>query len=60
VVKCGCKNGHQKDMFLKEIGLRAQNTLTVLGSIVNIIGEDIYDHLMSMRIFTLPINEMII
>ena len=22
----GCKNGHQKDMFSKEIGVRAQNT----------------------------------
>ena len=36
----GCKNGHQKDMCLKEIGLHAQNMLIVLGSIVNIIGED--------------------
>ena len=38
MVRCGSKNGHQKDMCLKEIGLRAQNMLTILGSIVNIIG----------------------
>jgi hypothetical protein len=24
VVRCGSKNGHQKNMFFKEIGLRAQ------------------------------------
>ena len=25
------KNGHQKDMYLQEIGLQAQNLLTILG-----------------------------
>ena len=30
---------------LNEIGLRAQNLLIVIGSIVNIIGGDLYDHL---------------
>ena len=35
----------------KEIGLRAQNMITILGSIVNITGGDLGDHLMSMRIF---------
>ena len=29
-------SGHQKDMSLQEIGLRAQNMLTILGSIVDI------------------------
>ena len=37
VVRCGSKNGFQKDMSLKEIGLGAQNTITILESIVNII-----------------------
>ena len=37
VVRCGSKNGHQKDMSLKEIGLHAQNMLTILGSKVNMI-----------------------
>ena len=31
-------NDYQKHMCLKETGLRAQKTLTILGSIVNMIG----------------------
>ena len=39
VVRSGSKNGHQKGlMCLKEIGLRTQNMLTILQSIVNMIG----------------------
>ena len=38
MVGCGSKNGHQKDMFLEAIGLRVENLLTILGSIVNIMG----------------------
>ena len=38
VVRCRSKNGHLKDMCLIEIGLCAQNVLTILGSIVNILG----------------------
>ena len=38
VVGCGSKNGYQKDVCLKEIGLRAQNMITILGSIVDVIG----------------------
>ena len=42
VVKCGSKNGYQKDMSLKDIELYAQNLLIILGSIFNIIeGEPI-------------------
>ena len=37
VGRCGSKNGLQKDMFLKEIWLRAQDLLTILDSIVSII-----------------------
>ena len=44
---------NSKYMFLKKIVLRAQNMLTISGSIVNVIGEDLYDHLMSTRIFSL-------
>ena len=35
--KCGCKNEYNKDMCLVEIGLRAPNMTTIIGSIVNII-----------------------
>ena len=38
-VRCESKNGHQKGMFLKEIILCAQIKLTILGSIVNMIGR---------------------
>ena len=45
---------------LKEIGLCAQYMLIILGSIVKIIGGDIYDHLMCMRIFTLTMIKIFI
>ena len=38
VVRCRYKNGHKKDVCFKKIGVRAQNLLTGLGSIVYIIG----------------------
>ena len=63
VVRCGSKNGYQKDiMWLEEIGLCAQNLITILGSMVNIsLGEgELYDHLMSRRIFTLIMNKIFI
>ena len=47
-----------KEHVFKEIGLCAQNMTTVLNSIVNIIGGDLYDHLMSTKIFTLNMNEI--
>ena len=49
VVRCGSKNGHQTDKCF-EIGLCTQNMLTILGSMLNMIG-DLYDHSMSTRIF---------
>ena len=56
VVRSGSKNGHQNGlMCLKEIGLRTRNMLIILGSIVNMIGGDVCDHLMSMRFFTVII-----
>ena len=47
-------------MCLKEIGFHVQNMLTILGSIINIFGGDLEDHLMSKRIFTLMMNKMFI
>ena len=37
VGKCGSKNGHQKDIFWKGIGIWSQNLSTIIGSIINII-----------------------
>lgn len=48
------KDGCQKDVCLKEIGLRAENVMTVLSSMINMIrgwGKDLYDCVMSMRSF---------
>jgi hypothetical protein len=46
-------------MCLKDIGLRAQYLLTILGPIINIIG-DLNDHIVSSRIFTLIMNKIFI
>ena len=47
-------NGHQNDTSLKEIGLHAQNMITILGSTGNnVIRGDLDDHFMSSRIFTI-------
>ena len=56
VVRCGFKNTYPKDMSFQEFGLHAQIMITILSSLVNIIGEDIYDQLLSMRIFDLTMN----
>ena len=57
MVRCGFKGGYPKYMCLKEIGPHAQKKITILGSIVNIVregkGGGLYDHLMTMKIFTL-------
>ena len=45
-------------MCLKEIGLCAQNMITILGAIVNITGGHLHDHLMNMRIFTLIMGKI--
>ena len=61
VVCCGFKNGYRKGiMSLKEIGMCAQNVITFLGSIVNIIEGDLYGHLMSTRVFTFIKNQMFV
>ena len=54
LVRCGSKNKQHEDMCLKESGLHAQYMQIILGSnSQHNGGGDLYDHLMSMRIFTL-------
>ena len=53
VVGCGSKNNHWKYMCSNEIGLHVQIMLPSLSPVVNIVGGGLYDHLVSMRIFTL-------
>ena len=50
-------------MFLKEIGIHAQNKIIILDLTINIGGggqRDLYDHLMVMIIFTLIMNNIFI
>ena len=56
MVRRKSKNGHQKGVCSKEIGLLAQNILAIIGSRVNIRGGDLYDHF--MRSFTLIMNKV--
>ena len=42
VVRCGSKNGHQNDTWLKDIGLCAQNMLSILGSLINLFKGPIW------------------
>ena len=62
MVWCGFKNRYQEDMCSKHIGLCAQNMITIVGSIININGveEDLYDHLMSTKIFPLIMNKIFV
>ena len=39
MVRRDSKNGYQKDMYSKEIGLHAQNMITIISSIVNLTEE---------------------
>ena len=59
LVRCKSKNEHQKDMCLSKIGLCAQKF--AINS--RLSGQhdwegDLYDHLMSMRIFPLVLNKI--
>jgi hypothetical protein len=59
VVKCGSKNGHQKDMCLKETErVHAQNLMLNLGSSINIDWKDLHDRSMRKRMFTLIMNKI--
>ena len=50
-------NEYQKDMCLKEIGLRAQNILTILNLIINMIGGT-YTTTEWAHIFTLTMDKL--
>jgi hypothetical protein len=56
VVECGCQNGHHKNSCLPKIGLQTPNLLTILGSIINIVGDLPFDEL--EKAHTLLINEV--
>ena len=45
---------------LEQIGLCAQNMIIILSSKINIIGGDLFNHVMSTRIFTLVIHNIVI
>ena len=45
-------------MCQKDIELCVKSMLTNIGSIVNMIREDLYDHLMSMRIFNFIMDKI--
>ena len=60
MVRCASKNGYQRDMRLKEIRLHARNMITILSSIVSIVGWKLYDHLMSTKMLNLMMNKMFI
>ena len=47
-----------KDMHVKEIRLHAENVLTILASIINIVGRDLYGHFTITKIFTLIMNKI--
>ena len=52
MVWCGAKSGYPKGiMCLEEIGWFARNMITTMSSMVNLIGGDLYDHPMSMKMF---------
>ena len=49
MVRCGSKNEHQRNMCSKEIGLCAENFITIPGSIVNIIRRFIAPACLTLR-----------
>ena len=60
VVRCGSENAYQKHMYSNEIGLCAQNMMTILNSMVHVMCGDLYDHLMSTKNFLLIPNKVFI
>lgn len=47
-------------MNAKEIGLCVQNKKSIIGSVVDIMGEDLYNYLTSTRTFTSRMNKILI
>ena len=52
MVRGSFKNKYKQDMCSEEIGLCDKNSITILDPTIN-IWENMYDHLISIRIFTL-------
>ena len=48
----------KKTCVFKEIGLHAQNMITILGSIVNMIGGDLSESLTSTKFLTLKMHKI--
>ena len=44
-------------MCSKEVRVHAQTMITILDSIINIIGEDLHDNQMRIRIFDMIVNK---
>lgn len=59
-VMCGSNNAYQKHMQSNKIGPRAQNIITILNSMVNMIWENMYDQLTSTRNLLLTMNTVFI
>ena len=53
---CGFKNRYYKSHVFKRDWTASLNVITSLGSIFRITGGNLYDHLMSMKAFTLIIH----
>ena len=60
VVICDSKNRYETDMCLKEIGLRAQNMITIFRLNSQHKWGDLYDYLMSTTIFTLILHKILV
>ena len=60
MVGCSFENGYHKEMCFKETGLHVQNMITILSSIVNIIGRTYMIVSMTQRIFASTINMTLI
>ena len=57
---CGFKNRYQKDMCLQEVGLCAENRIIIQNSNSQHKRGNLYDQLISTRIFILMMNKICI
>jgi hypothetical protein len=60
VVRCVSENENKKDTRVKENGPHAQNVLTILGLIDDVIEGDLHDHFMIMGIFIFIVDKILI
>jgi hypothetical protein len=57
------QNIYQNNMCLQDVGLHFLNMVTIIGSIVNILGSgegDVYDHLVSQRLIIVTLKWIVI